>query len=114
VSKTLHDVPRGEGVKMEEINCARNGCTNTFLKATHNQKYCGAECCRIATNSRIMQEYYRKRDQKAGKTRYCQKCKKTKLSRYNDSSVCRPCSTANAAAANNAVQDMLSSVSWAS
>lgn len=94
--------------------CANEGCDNAFEPKTHNMKYCSAECCRVATNRRIMEKYYAKRDQKAGKARYCKKCRKTKLSRYNDGQVCAACAAATAAEANNAVADMLASVSWAS
>lgn len=94
--------------------CARSGCENQYEAKTHNQKYCGAECCRVATNERIMLKYYAKRDQKAGKARYCKKCKQTRLSRYNDSQVCGSCEAAMIAEANNAVARMLASVSWAS
>lgn len=94
------------------IKCAREGCNEEFVAATHNQKFHNSECCRIATNQRIMQKYYAKRDQKAGKVRYCKKCKTTRLSRYNDLDICGSCQTATITAANNAVAHMLSSVSW--
>lgn len=96
------------------IICAREGCEVEFEPATHNQKYHDSECCRIATNRRIMEKYYAKRDQKAGKTRFCMVCKTTKLSRYNDSQVCGSCQVAPVAEANNAVAAMLLSVSWQS
>lgn len=94
--------------------CAREGCEEEFLPATHNQKYHDSECCRVATNQRIMQKYYAKRDQKAGKARYCTKCNHTRLSRYNDSQICGSCKVSSVAAANNAVATMLASVSWQS
>ena len=92
--------------------CARVGCDNEFDAKTHNQKYCGAECCRVATNERIMQKYYAKRDQKAGKTRFCKKCKNTKLSRYNDSAYCGSCRVSSVTDANRAVADMLTNGNW--
>lgn len=73
------------------IVCAREECRIEFLPKTHNQKYCGAECCRVETNRRIMEKYYAKRDQRLGKTRHCDECGVTKLSRYNDSNVCGSC-----------------------
>lgn len=77
--------------EVEEIKCARDECTETFAKKKHNQIYHSSECCRIATNQRIMDEYYYKKDQKAGKTRYCIECTETKLSRYNDTKICSSC-----------------------
>ena len=96
------------------IICAREGCEEEFAPATHNQKYHNAECCRVATNERIMQKYYAKRDQKAGKARYCIKCNVTKLSRYNDSQICGGCQASSITEANNAVANMLAGVSWQS
>lgn len=94
------------------IKCANDGCEIMFEQVTHNQKYHNSECCRIATNRRIMEKYYARRDQKAGKTRYCNKCHSTRLSRYNDSQICSACQLASVTAANNAVVSMLASVSW--
>ena len=96
------------------IICARNGCEVAFDAKTHNQKFCGPECCRIATNERIMEKYYAKRDQRAGKIRYCGRCKETRLSRYNDSLICGSCSEATISAANKAASDMLKAINWQS
>lgn len=71
--------------------CARKECQVEFEQKTHNQKYCGPECCRIETNRRIMEKYYARRDRKLGKVRFCDECKVTKLSRYNDTHVCGSC-----------------------
>jgi hypothetical protein len=95
------------------IECARYDCDVQFTAATHNQKYCSAECCRVATNRRIMEKYYDRRDQRLGKVRYCSKCKTTKLSRYNDGKVCSGCEAQQNANANKTIADMLMSVSWA-
>lgn len=94
------------------IVCARNGCDNKFEPHTHNMKYCGPTCCKIATNSRVMENYYKERARLAGKIRYCSKCKVTRLSRYNDSQICGPCKEASTTAANAAVAAMLSNVQW--
>lgn len=94
--------------------CARNGCEEEFSKKTHNQKYCSDECCRLATNERIMEKYYARRDQRQGKTRMCASCGKTKLSRYNDSQVCSSCRTKKEVEANNSVVSMLLNASLAS
>ena len=44
--------------------CAREECGIEFEQKTHNQKYCSDECCRIATNKRIMDKYYKKKQLK--------------------------------------------------
>lgn len=94
------------------IKCENDGCDIEFTAMTHNQKYHSAECCRVATNRRIMQKYYAKRDQRAGKARYCRKCGVTKLSRYNDGEICGACNASSIAEANSAVALMLAAVSW--
>ena len=94
--------------------CAREGCDEEAERKTHNQKYCSDECCRLATNQRIMEKYYAKRDQRQGKARYCNKCGTTKLSRYNDSLICGPCKVEKEIQANNSVIAMIVSASLAS
>lgn len=91
----------------ERIQCTREGCEEWFNKKTHNQRYHNDECCRLATNARIMQKYYERRDQRQGKVRYCKDCGITKLSRYNDSLICSSCSAKKELNANNAVLEML-------
>lgn len=72
--------------------CSRSDCQKEFEPKTHNQKYCSDECCRIATNKRIMEKYYEKKAIKSGTARYCSTrgCK-GKLSRYNYSNMCSKC-----------------------
>lgn len=96
-----------------KIKCEREGCEETFIKKTHNQKYCTDECCRLATNERIMQKYYARREQRQGVARYCEECETTKLSRYNDGSICNGCKSKRTTSANDAVVQMLSSTNWA-
>ena len=97
----------------DEFVCARNGCNAIGVRKTHNQKYCTDECCRLATNTRIMEKYYERQDQRNGKTRFCKVCLTTKLSRYNDGQVCSSCKTKREVAANAAVADMFSRASLA-
>lgn len=94
------------------ITCARKDCLIKFDPNTHNQKYCSAECCRVATNQRIMEKYYDKRDQKNGKVRFCAFDCGTKLSRYNDNKICSGCEIKQHVSANRNVADMLMSVNW--
>jgi hypothetical protein len=70
--------------------CLNKECKKEFNPKTHNQKYCTDECCRIATNKRIMEKYYEKKGIKNGAVRHCKSCK-TKLSRYNQNSICSVC-----------------------
>lgn len=98
----------------EILTCSNYGCNNTFLPKTHNQKYCTDECCRLATNRRIMEKYYARRDQRQGKVRICRECGETKLSRYNNSLVCSSCDLKREIAVNGSVLSMLSAVSWQS
>jgi hypothetical protein len=70
--------------------CAYGECGNMFEPKTHNQKFCSSACCRKATNARIMEKYYARRDRKRGKLRTCSECP-TVLSRYNSSDKCEGC-----------------------
>ena len=72
--------------------CANKQCLSEkeFIPKTHNQKYCSDECCRIATNKRIMEKYYEKKAIRNGAPRGCRKCK-AQLSRYNESQFCSNC-----------------------
>jgi hypothetical protein len=70
--------------------CGNKECAKEFEAKTHNQKYCGDECCRIATNRRIMEKYYEKKAIRNGAYRPCKKCG-SKLSRYNQGNLCATC-----------------------
>lgn len=70
--------------------CNNKECAKNFEPKTHNQKYCCDECCRVATNRRIMEKYYEKKAIRNGALRVCKKCT-SQLSRYNQSSLCATC-----------------------
>lgn len=70
--------------------CFNKDCAKDFTPKTHNQKYCSDECCKVATNKRIMEKYYEKKAVKNGALRICKKCK-SKLSRYNLEGECCIC-----------------------
>lgn len=70
--------------------CGNKDCAKEFNAKTHNQKYCSDECCRVATNKRIMEKYYEKKAIRNGAFRGCKKCK-VKLSRYNQTDLCTVC-----------------------
>jgi hypothetical protein len=96
--------------KTEPVQCDRPGCEVWFTKRTHNQRYHDAECCRLATNSKIMEKYYERRDIKKGVARTCKSCGVTKLSRYNDSQTCAACSSKREQEVNASVQAMISGI----
>jgi hypothetical protein len=95
----------------EIITCENKGCEIVFAKRTHNQRYHDDECCRLATNAKIMQKYYQRRAQKLGLARDCVSCDKP-LSRYNSDSVCNACSLNRQVERNQAVLSMLNGVAW--
>jgi hypothetical protein len=70
--------------------CNNKECSKEFDAKTHNQKYCSDECCRVATNKRIMEKYYEKKAIRNGAFRACLKCN-ARLSRYNQSDICSSC-----------------------
>lgn len=76
----------------DQAVCAYKECGKVFTKATHNQKYHHEECCRLATNARIMEKYYERKARRGGAKRICRTpgCQ-TELSRYNESKVCGKC-----------------------
>lgn len=93
------------------ITCENKGCDVEFAKKTHNQRYHDDECCRLATNAKIMEKYYQRRAQKLGLARFCLDCN-TKLSRYNSNTICNPCAEQKELNRNQSVVNMLSGVSW--
>jgi hypothetical protein len=70
--------------------CLSSDCKKEFTPKTHNQKYCCDECCRVATNKRIMEKYYEKKAIKNGAPRKCKGCPGF-LSRYNSDAYCSKC-----------------------
>lgn len=64
-------------------------CGNEFEFRTHNQKYCSNQCCRVATNKRIMEKYYEKRKRLTGQLITCE-CG-APLSKYGDGALCVMC-----------------------
>lgn len=97
----------------QSISCENTGCDIQFVKKTHNQRYHDDECCRLATNAKIMEKYYAKRAQKLGVKRLCTNCD-SQLSRYNSATICNPCALKNEVNKTQNVITMLSNVSWQS
>jgi hypothetical protein len=90
----------------EKVICAREGCNIEFFKRTHNMKYHDDECCRLATNARLMVNYYDGQARKLGKVRYCENCQVARLSRYNETLICAACKTRKRVDTNQSVLSM--------
>jgi hypothetical protein len=71
-------------------SCQYEKCNQFYDPKTHNQKYHSDECCRLATNERIMTKYYERKARRMGNKRSCEDCG-TFLSRYNDAELCASC-----------------------
>jgi len=90
--------------------CANTECAKDFDSKTHNQKYCSDECCRVATNKRIMQKYYEKKAIKNGASRLCKECK-SQLSRYNAENICSSCLKETNPRSKKLLQDIIDEIS---
>lgn len=86
--------------------CANKECAKEFDAKTHNQKYCSDDCCRIATNKKIMEKYYEKKAIRNGAKRLCRSCKSS-LSRYNSENICSLCLKSNSTKHNNDILEAL-------
>ena len=90
--------------------CANKECAKDFEPKTHNQKYCTDECCRVATNRRIMEKYYEKKAIRSGAKRECKVCK-SRLSRYNQSKICAKCEKNSAISNRSTILRMIDDIS---
>lgn len=90
--------------------CANKECAQNFEAKTHNQKYCSDECCRVATNRRIMEKYYEKKAIRGGASRSCKKCNLI-LSRYNQSDICSSCEKNSGIKNKNKLMGMINEIS---
>lgn len=71
--------------------CKNQECNKKFEAKVYNSIYCSAECRRIVTNKKLLENYYEKKRNK-GKKRTCATngCT-TVLSRYNKENICERC-----------------------
>jgi hypothetical protein len=90
--------------------CANQECGIEFEAKTHNQKYHSDECCRVATNKKIMEKYYEKKAIRSGSTRLCKNCN-SQLSRYNDQKICSMCQKNYNAKNKSKIIEMLDDIS---
>ena len=75
------------------IVCARDGCSISFSRSAHNQKYCSSECLRDATNQRFREKYHESKANMHIGPRYCE-CG-SRLSLYNTGEQCAKCEASN-------------------
>lgn len=80
-----------EEVTELEAICRNPKCQKPFIKRKSNQIYCSDDCCTVVTNARLMRRYHENKARLAGQERYCEECSETKLSRYNEDTVCNLC-----------------------
>lgn len=64
-------------------------CENEFIAKRSNQIYCNDQCCKAATNKKILDRYHTNKDEKNNKEKYCE-CG-SKLSVYNQDTKCHSC-----------------------
>lgn len=71
--------------------CKNEKCAKRFEAKVYNSVYCCAECRRIVTNKKLLDNYYEKKRNK-DKKRTCasSECNST-LSRYNKENICERC-----------------------
>lgn len=92
------------------VMCARDECENLFTRKTHNQKYCSNECCRKATNDKIMVRYYENKRKRSGAKRLCS-CGST-LSKYNMGDECSACTAKREAERLLEIKQQISVIVW--
>ena len=78
--------------KQYEIKlCGFVTCHQEFQPEIHNAKYCSKECRRQATNRKVLDRYYERKEKRNTK-RICEiRGCKTILSRYNEEDICEAC-----------------------
>jgi len=75
----------------DPIPCKNEACKKVFVPKTYNAIFCSADCRRVVTNKKLLDNYYKKKEKKNTK-RVCEtkKCT-TVLSRYNKEDICERC-----------------------
>lgn len=69
--------------------CANPACSNRFEAKRINMVYCCSDCCKQATNAKLIERYHANKN-KSPKERRCARCN-GRLSRYNPDDECGPC-----------------------
>lgn len=68
-------------------------CKSDFEAKRSNQIYCRSECCKSATNQKVIDRYHQNKSRLAGAERKCKECN-SRLSRYNEKEYCSMCQSA--------------------
>lgn len=71
--------------------CSNELCKKEFTAKVYNTIYCSTDCRKVVTNKKLLDNYYRKKENKKRK-RICisDNCT-TVLSSYNDEEICEQC-----------------------
>lgn len=78
-------------MKYGEAVCDNTECGKNYAKRTSNQRYCNEVCQKKITNETLKRKYHETRARIKGEVRFCDRCKETRLNRYNESTVCNLC-----------------------
>lgn len=77
----------------EQRVCKNEECNKEFVAKVYNTIYCSPECRKVVTNKKLLENYYRKKENK-NKKRVCKtKDCLTVLSKYNKEDICEQCKT---------------------
>jgi hypothetical protein len=75
----------------DEIYCANEDCLKAFIPKTYNGIFCSPECRRISTNKKLLDKYYKLKENKTKKRQCSTDSCTTILSRYNKEDICEAC-----------------------
>ena len=77
----------------QERECANSECKKLFIAKVYNTIYCSSDCRKKITNQKLLENYYRKKENR-NKKRTCKtKDCNTVLSKYNEEDICELCKT---------------------
>ena len=88
---TPHDTVGMTAQEFLSRDCANEECSIAFIPKVHNGKYCSAECRKLVTNKKVLENYYRRKKNRTTKRTCKTEGCKTILSRYNDENICEAC-----------------------
>ena len=71
--------------------CNNDDCKKEFIAKVYNTIYCSPECRKIITNKKLLDNYYRKKENKTRKRVCITKNCSTVLSSYNKEDICEQC-----------------------
>ena len=71
--------------------CANDECKKSFTAKVYNTIYCSPECRKIVTNKKLLDTYYKKKENKFKKRICITDTCSTILSSYNTEEICEQC-----------------------